>query len=99
MTTRAYVLRGMWVADCPRPGCNNTEQVIPAASFHCSYCQQLAALEWPNDRHAIRDVLGAAAYPAHPQLVPSTTTPPPSRRASRTAKPWTTYSPKTQNTE
>ena len=61
---RAYVNHGRWIADCVRPYCANAEQLAPGAgTFHCTNCQQLAAIEWPADVDGITDALARRPVP------------------------------------
>jgi len=63
-STQAYLYRGGWVADCPRPGCANTEPLfllngkippfrqlpgVVRRIFQCSNCQLAASVAWPTD--------------------------------------------------
>ena len=65
MTARAYVLRGMWVADCTRPDCNNTEMLglFSPLPLYCSYCKHIDTVDWPNDGQVIQDVLDRRPIP------------------------------------
>lgn len=74
---RAYVLRGDWVADCTRPSCANAEYLCdrtnprdprsprsrPKPGFHCSNCQQIAPIEWPQQMDEIMAVLQLRPVP------------------------------------
>lgn len=55
---RAYVSWGIWVADCPRPGCLGAEHYghapitgivggLTDRGFRCARCGQMARSEWP----------------------------------------------------
>lgn len=57
---RAYIYHGDWVADCPRPGCNNAEHLFASTSpggprvrkvdfFRCSSCGLEAFVDWPRN--------------------------------------------------
>lgn len=73
---RAYVYNGDWVADCPRP-CGNAEHLfdlqnprdptsprtVRKTSFHCTYCQLMAEIEWAPDEDRIREVLHRRPIP------------------------------------
>lgn len=73
----AYVYCGDWVADCPRDGCGNVEHLFERANtavphsprvlrrnmFHCSYCQQVAEIQWAADESEIRAVLELRPVP------------------------------------
>ena len=71
---RAYVYSGDWVADCPRPGCANTEFLHRASRrggprdvrvpfYQCSHCGMQAGVAWPDDPHAILAVLARRPLP------------------------------------
>ncbi|GAA1431916.1 hypothetical protein GCM10009601_51930 [Streptomyces thermospinosisporus] len=74
---RAYVLRGDWVADCPRHGCANAEFVCDRAnprdprsprtvrkgSFYCSNCHEMAPIDWPDNAAEIMEVLELRPVP------------------------------------
>lgn len=73
---RAYVYSGDWVADCPR-GCGNVEHLADRANprdlnsprtrrkpqFYCTYCHQLADIEWPADMDQLMAVLALRPVP------------------------------------
>lgn len=75
---RAYVYSGDWVADCPS-GCGNVEHLYDRANprnpnsprtrqktgFHCSYCKQIAGIDWPPPEvmAGIVEVLGLRPVP------------------------------------
>lgn len=73
---RAYVYSGMWVAECPRE-CGNVEalfelsnpldpygpRTIRKPAFACSYCKQLATIEWAPDEAEIMAVLERRPIP------------------------------------
>jgi hypothetical protein len=62
---RAYVNWGRWVCDCPRADCNSAELLEPQqATFHCSYCRALAAVDWPPDADGIWDALARRPVPS-----------------------------------
>ena len=47
---RAYHNHGRWIADCPRRYCGNAEALTSGqGGFHCSNCQQVATVEWPDN--------------------------------------------------
>lgn len=65
---RAYVYHGEWVADCPRPGCNNVEFLFRPARpgaprtvkldfYLCSYCGQQSFISWPDRMVEIHQAL------------------------------------------
>lgn len=62
-TARAWarVNHGRWIADCPRPYCNNAILLSPRqAQFHCSGeggCRLISDVEWPADADGIWDAL------------------------------------------
>lgn len=62
----ARVYFGEWVADCPRPGCTNTEAIMPGQwTFFCgdyarrmgqplhAYCQWTGQILWPGNAYDI----------------------------------------------
>lgn len=67
----AYVLRGSWVAACPRDDCANVEfldarQHPPARRhlikstrdlFHCTYCLMTCQVEWPSNADELMEPL------------------------------------------
>ncbi|MDJ1137931.1 hypothetical protein [Streptomyces iconiensis] len=75
---RAYVYSGDWVADCPRPGCANTEhvygrlnrrdprspRVVQLPAFSCSYCHMDAIIDWPQHMTEIMAVLALRPVPS-----------------------------------
>jgi hypothetical protein len=72
---RAYVYSGDWVADCTRPGCNNTEHLFRserpggprlkrADFFHCSHCGREAFVDWPGNMIEISQVLMQRPIPS-----------------------------------
>lgn len=71
---RAYVLRGDWVADCPRPGCANVEflftqgkingpRMIRKPFYTCSYCGAQAEIGWARREVEIMEVLDRRPIP------------------------------------
>ncbi len=71
---RAYVYGGDWVADCPRQGCGNAEFLYNRTrtgapwttqkpAYHCSYCRQVAPIDWPSDLAGIMSALGERPVP------------------------------------
>jgi hypothetical protein len=71
----AYVNNGRWVADCPRPHCNNAVTVEPTQStFYCAGrggCQLVAPLAWPLDVKEIWSALMARPVPATRNWAPA----------------------------
>lgn len=69
ITTRALarVNHGRWIADCPRPYCNNAMKLEPRqAMFHCGGqggCRLAAAVEWPADADGIWEALTERPVP------------------------------------
>jgi len=62
---RAYVNRGRWIADCPRPHCGSAELLDPwQPVFLCGACLAEAIVDWPRDAAAISSVLAARGNPA-----------------------------------
>lgn len=65
---RARVNHGRWIADCPRPYCNNAMKLEPRqASFHCGGaggCNLVAEIEWPTDPDGIWAALAERPVPA-----------------------------------
>lgn len=73
---RAYVYGGNWVSDCPR-ACGNVEylfdlqnprnpsspRTVRRSGFHCSYCQYIADIDWPENMQEIMDVLDVRPIP------------------------------------
>lgn len=58
----AYVLRGSWVAECPRDECANVEFIDPRQNprtkstrqmFYCTYCNMVAGILWPPNADEI----------------------------------------------
>lgn len=60
LVAEAYVSWGLWVADCPRPGCLGAEHYghapitgvvggLTQAGFRCARCGQVAAARWPDN--------------------------------------------------
>lgn len=70
---QAYVLRGNWVANCPRDGCGNVEFIDPREhqrpisctreTYLCSYCKQIAAIQWPPNADELREPLARRPVP------------------------------------
>jgi hypothetical protein len=70
--TLAYVLRGDWVATCPRDECGNVEFLdftVHRASrctrdtFYCSYCNMIAGIVWPANPDEIWEPLARRPVP------------------------------------
>lgn len=68
----AYVLRGEWVAACPRDECTNVEFLDPARhprtrctkqTFYCTYCQMMTAIRWPHNADEIMEPLNRRPIP------------------------------------
>lgn len=81
---RAYVYSGMWVADCPR-ACGNVEplfdrtnprdpnspRTVRRTGFHCTYCHQLADIEWSPNEAEIMEVLERRPVPHNRNWYPA----------------------------
>lgn len=65
---RARVNHGRWIADCPRPYCNNAIRLTAGqAVFHCEGeggCRMIAEIEWPADADGIWEALEERPVPA-----------------------------------
>lgn len=69
---RAYVNHGRWISDCTRRHCGNAEALTPGqGAFHCSNCQQVAAVEWPADAAEIWGALSVRPVPQTRNWFPS----------------------------
>lgn len=61
---QAYVNHGRWVAYCPRPECNNAEQLQPMQwMFECSNCRLALPVDWPPNAGEIWYVLAFRPVP------------------------------------
>jgi hypothetical protein len=66
-TALAYVNHGRWIADCPRPYCNNAFGLEPRQPiFRCAGmggCQVVASIQWPSDADEIIEALSKRPVP------------------------------------
>lgn len=60
---RARIYSGMWIADCPEPYCGNAEKLTREAAFHCSNCQLVVEVEWPDNPDELMAVLARRRVP------------------------------------
>jgi hypothetical protein len=77
MQAVAYVNCGRWVADCPRPHCNNAIALTSQprqTMYHCAGedgCHVIAEVNWPNDADEIWDALQQRPVPATRNWAPA----------------------------
>lgn len=68
----AYVLRGDWVAACPRPECSNVEFLdhvkhrqskCTSDTYYCTYCHMVASITWPPNKDELWEPLSRRPVP------------------------------------
>lgn len=70
--THAYVHRGMWVADCMYPECNNAQRLEPGQlSMQCIECHWSMSVTWPKDAQDIDTVLRLRPVPGTRHWAPA----------------------------
>lgn len=71
----AYCNIGRWVADCPRPHCNNAIALEPRqTTYHCGGvdgCQIVAPIVWPAEADDIWEALAERPVPATRNWAPA----------------------------
>lgn len=67
-----YILRGSWVAACPREDCANVEFADPRQNpktkctlemFYCTYCKMVAPMLWPSNASELMEPLERRPVP------------------------------------
>lgn len=76
--TKAFIYAGLWVADCPRPGCGNCVRVTPGQTmFHCTDragtggCHLVVELAWDPNAQEIWDELQRRPIPGTRNWAPA----------------------------
>lgn len=68
---RAYVNFGRWIADCPAD-CKSAAELEPhQATYHCTECKTISAVEWPDQADEIMDALERRPAPRNRNWFPS----------------------------
>lgn len=60
---KAYINHGRWIAECPFE-CGSARQLQPnEQTFHCSECQSVLSVKWPDNADEIWEVLAERRAP------------------------------------
>ncbi|MFQ5516390.1 MAG: hypothetical protein ACE5E8_02350 [Acidimicrobiia bacterium] len=74
MTVKAYFNWGRWVADCPDADCRNAEELNPPVGImHCTFCDRVWPVVWPDDWKWIQDICERRPVPSTRNWYPGET--------------------------